>query len=315
MKKVFLAILFIVTVDVTAQFDAQISQYWTTKSYFNPAAAGSDGRAKASFLDRQQWVGMPGAPKSVCIGLDLPVTIFGKSQGVGITGFSDNIGLFNNESLTLDYAFRFNKLGGTFAIGAKFGFLSMGFDGSSSFWGDFKSGVYSKDDPAVPTTIVQANAMDLGFGAYYSKDKFYTGISVSHALNPTLDLDAKSTIFVGKIAYWTAGYEMPIEGSNIAILPSFLYKTDFFVSQLDLTLRGELDKKFWGGISYRWNNAVVLMFGARVNDISIGYSYDISTSKLFSVTSGSHEVFVNYSFDFVLQGKNQRKISKSVRYL
>jgi len=95
---------------------------------------------------------------------------------------------------------------------------------------------------------------------------------------------------------------------------STLFKSDFISWQLDLSSRLEYDKKYWGGLSYRFQDAVVVFAGLNLsNGLSIGYSYDLPTSALITTTSGSHEICLSYSF-MLDTGKNKNKY-KSIRIL
>lgn len=315
MKKILLVItLAACSMALKAQYDAQFSQYWACKNYYNAGCTGMDKSANVTFVDKQQWVGITNAPKSMFVSLDMPVNFLGKSQGVGLSLYSDNIGLFANSSLMLNYAYKIKKWGGVLSFGTQIGFINESFDGSKLKW-DNLSSAQTKDDPAIPSTAVQAMAFDMGLGAYYSNEKFYAGLSATHLMEPTLDFDEKSSTYVGRLMYFMSGYKVPLEEYQIVLYPSTMVKTDFRVYQVELTLKADYKDAFWGGLSYRWDNAVVAMLGTRIKNISLGYAYDISTSKLMSASMGSHEIFINYAFDFVLQSNNKRKTNKSLRYL
>ena len=71
------------------------------------------------------------------------------------------------------------------------------------------------------------------------------------------------------------------------------------------------NKRFWGGITYRNRDAIILLAGVELkNGIKFGYAYDITTTK---INRGSHELMINYSFDFEIIKSPQRY--KSVRFL
>jgi type IX secretion system PorP/SprF family membrane protein len=316
MKKIFFAILLFLNFGVLkAQFDAQFSQYWACKNYYNPASVGSIQSANATLINKQQWVGIPNAPKSFFVSMDMPIAGFGKKHGIGVNLLSDKIGLFNNSSVMIDYAFKIQKWGGTISLGTQLGLINESFDGTKINIGLFEDPAHDKVDPSIPITSVQAMSFDMGVGGYFSTDKFYVGLSVTHLMQPTIDFDEKSSTFVGRQMYLTGGTSFALEESKIVFYPSVLAKTDFRFSQVDLTMRAELDERFWGGLSYRWNNAVVVLLGVRMKNIALGYAYDISTSKLFSVNGGSHELFASYNFEIEIQHKTTRKINKSLRYL
>ncbi len=96
--------------------------------------------------------------------------------------------------------------------------------------------------------------------------------------------------------------------------PSSLVKTDFSSLQCDLTARVEYDNKYWGGLSYRFQDAVMFLAGLNVTGgLSIGYSYDLPTSQIITVSSGSHEILVMYSFEYLFSKKNSKY--RSIRIL
>ena len=67
-------------------------------------------------------------------------------------------------------------------------------------------------------------------------------------------------------------------------------------------------------MTYRVKDAVVLMAGLNVaGGLSVGYAFDVSTSKLITTNYGSHELVVIYSFEYAL-AKGSKKY-KSVRFL
>ena len=115
-----------------AQSDAQFSQYWELPSYYNPGAAGTSDLLNIHAATRQQWVGMPGAPKTFTIMGDMPFTLFKQQHGVGAIISTEKIGLFSNTSLGLQYSFKVKLLGGQLGLGLQLGFINQVFDGTDS---------------------------------------------------------------------------------------------------------------------------------------------------------------------------------------
>jgi len=317
MKKAFVSLIFLVlgATVLYAQFDAQFSQYWACANYYNAANAGESGGGRALLINRQQWVGMPGAPKTLFAQADMPVSRWGKDHGIGLNLLSDNIGLFSNSTLSLNYAYKINLWGGRLSVGTQLGFINQSFDGTKVNIKDFTSAGYEAGDDAIPSSTVQAMAFDLGLGVWFSKDNFFTGVSVAHLTEPTIDFDENSSVYIGRVFYLTSGLKLNLENPDWTLFPTMLIKSDFKASQIEATLRGEYKQKIWGGISYRYKDAVVFLVGIHKSSISAGYAYDLSTSKIFNVSRGSHELFAQYEFDFRLKKNSKRKILKSLRYL
>jgi len=314
-KRVIALLPFIIFCTVLkAQFDAQFSQYWASKSYYNPASVGATSGVNAVIMNRQQWVGIKGAPKSLYASADMPFVKWGKDQGIGVGLYKDNLGLFSNVSLTLNYAYKLQLWGGTLALGSQLGLVSKAFDGEKVELLGGLDDYHEGTDPSIPSTNVSGTAFDMGLGIQYSNEKYYTGLSVTHLLEPTVEFE-KGSSNIGRAMYLMAGMNIPVEASSVVLYPSTLLKTDFSIVQAELTLRAEYNKRFWGGLSYRLKDAIVLMAGVRLKNISIGYAYDISNSKLSSVSGGSHELFASYSFEMQLASKSKRKYNKSLRFL
>lgn len=96
--------------------------------------------------------------------------------------------------------------------------------------------------------------------------------------------------------------------------PSVLIVTDIKSSRLSLNSIVRYNKKFWGGVSYRINEAVTGMIGFELfNGFRIGYAYDFSLSRISKYNDGSHEFMLGYSFQFKKEKPPQQY--KSIRFL
>jgi type IX secretion system PorP/SprF family membrane protein len=82
------------------------------------------------------------------------------------------------------------------------------------------------------------------------------------------------------------------------------------IYQMDLNFLVRYNKKIWGGVGYRINDAIIAMIGFKVHEFKLGYSYDISTTPMRN--GGTHEISLQYFFkmDF-----SQPRSYRNVRYL
>ena len=297
---------------LVAQQEAQISQYWALPGYLNPGAIALNDRLTVAALDRMQWTGVPNAPKTFFVTAEMPFRLLKKKHGVGIVVVNDRAGLFSNTDFSLQYAFRLKLWKGELSLGVRAGMTSHNFDGEKVDIPETPDHNPSADD--IPRVKVSAMAFDAGFGAFYNHPRFYGGISASHLSQPELELDEKSYIQLKTVYYLTAGGNIPLRNTLYELHPSILVKTTFQNTQLDVTLRMVYNKLFWGGLSYRLNDAVVVMAGAEFNGIRVGYAYDIGTSAMAKVSNGSHEIFASYTLKIDLSPKTKNK-HKSIRIL
>tara|TARA_Y100000589_G_scaffold274389_1_gene268131 strand:- start:165 stop:452 length:288 start_codon:yes stop_codon:yes gene_type:complete len=69
----------------------------------------------------------------------------------------------------------------------------------------------------------------------------------------------------------------------------------------DINAMGVYNNKFWGGVTYRLQDAVAVMIGWQATPgFKLGYSYDVATSALSTRGGGSHEIMASYCFKIVI---------------
>ena len=138
-----------------------------------------------------------------------------------------------------------------------------------------ESEYHQQTDEAIPTSQVSGMGFDMNFGLFYTHKKFYAGIGMQ---------------------------------------PSVFLLTDLQSFHTDITARLEYNKMFNGGVSYRVNESVGILFGVKIGRFQAGYAYDFPITALGQATSGSHELCVRYSLKLkkTKTGKNRHK---SVRIL
>ncbi len=299
----------VVSSKLCAQFDPQFSHNMFNMLAVNPAYAGSEESINLLGLNRNQW---SGNIKTRVFSGDMPLSIFGTQSGIGLNFIDDEIGYFTNLSIVLNYSYAIELENGVLSMGLKLGVLNQSLDGGN--W-SFPEDVYTEDDPSLPTTTVSGSAFDSGLGIYYHNNKMYGGISLTHLNKPKPDYNGELNFVVGRTLYVTGGYNYKIKETSYELLPSFFYKTDGASFQIDLNTLVRYRKRYWGGLSYRFQDAIVVFAGLELkNGIRFGYSYDITTSALASAGyGGSHEIMFGYNLNINFEKRTKRY--KSVRYL
>jgi type IX secretion system PorP/SprF family membrane protein len=290
---------------VHAQWDSQISQYWNMKNFYNPSFVGERNVVEASLLHRRQWVGITNAPVTSLVSLNMPLSFLGREHGVGVIVTNDKLGAFSNTSTMLQYTYKFNfKKGRYLNVGLQGGMMNIDFDAS-----DIK--VYD-DTISLPTSIGEKK-IDVGLGISWVTPNYYIGASVTHLIEPKFDIDEEHSSSISRIYYLVGGYNIKLRNPLIELQPSVLFKSDAVTYQLDVTAKVQYKKMFNGGISWRKDDGFVFLLGVKIKNIDAGYSYDLSTSEIAKVSSGSHELFIRYSFP--LEKRKERHSGKSIRIL
>ena len=84
--------------------------------------------------------------------------------------------------------------------------------------------------------------------------------------------------------------------------------------QFDVNAMLIYNKRFWGGVSYRLGDAVVVMAGAELtNGMKVGIAYDFTTSAIAAYSNGSVEFMVSYSLE--VGGDKASRKYRSIRFL
>ncbi len=321
MKKVVLSVLLLLVSIGSAfsQFDVQWSQYMFHISSFNPAAVGEGDMIHITAQARDQWVGFPNAGKTWLISANSPLKIGNSNNGIGLIVLHDQVGQFINQSAHLQYAYKLKLGAGMLSLGADLGFVNIGFNKGDSIQdpshiiplGDYHD---IADDPLIPKSSVSGFGFDMNVGAFYSTPTYYAGLSYSHINSPTLTWGDQQKFKEYGTVYLTGGYNLVMADTRYIFKPSTLVKTDFSSLQWDLTARMEYNNKYWGGLSYRIQDAVVFLAGINLTGgLSVGVSYDLPTSQIITVSPGSFELLAMYDLQYIFGTRTSKY--KSIRIL
>ena len=311
-RLLWLAVGVTMSLSVKAQYDAAFTNYWALQSYFNPAFCGLEGRLDIQAAYSMQMAGFEGAPSTMLATADMPLFFVGPRHGVGVGFMNDNIGLFSNKKLYVQYAYHQPLWGGKLSIGARVGFLNETFDGS-------KLEVIDSGDPAFATSQVDGTGVDVDFGLRYTyKSKWYAGLSTMHLTAPTIKLgdNKMNETSVSRLYYLTGGYNLKFRQPRYALYTSAILRTDMLAWRGDITARlaytGE-KLHMYAGLSYSPTVSVGVLLGTTFHGVKIGYSYEIYTGGIGAL-NGTHELVIGYQMDMNMfkKGKN---LHKSVRIL
>ena len=305
MRRLTLAItVLLATVGVTfAQSDAHFSLFEFNTLNYNPGYAGSNEAICVTSVHRQQWLGFEeGRPQTTVFSFDMPISAI--SSGVGLSVFQESIGYQKELSVYASYAYRLELDYGTLGIGVNLGFVNQSINGD---WipPDALNGGSVYSDPLIPH-MGSKMVFDAGLGVYYRYDNFYAGLSSLHLTEPVFkfnESDDTKNPYIKRHYYLVGGYIYQLPNPMFELKPSVLIQSDFTTVEFSANAQFIYNKKFWGGLTYRYSDAIVPMLGINLlNGLSVGYSYDIVLSDLAAYTSGSHEIVVRYCFNVDMPG-------------
>jgi type IX secretion system PorP/SprF family membrane protein len=316
MKKVFslLYLLIICKLAALSQQDPQFTNNMYCKLGINPGYAGAEDAINGLILKRYQWAGMKGAPETTLFSVDAAVDLFGNPGGLGLNIINDKLGFEKNIVINASYAYKTELNIGSLGVGLSMGLHNKSINGDWYIPED-EFGIYTPfgSDPSIPQSEVSQMAFDIGAGFYLSSGDYYMGVSVTHINQPAIKYDELVSVYLSRHYYFSGGYNIKLTNPLFELWPSVLFKTDFAAWQLDVNTNIIYDDRFWGGISYRMNDAVALLLGMELfNGLKLGYSFDLVTSSIGYYGFSSHEIFISYSIDLE---RDRNKKYKSVRFL
>lgn len=311
---------------LSAQTDAQLSQYYQVPALYNPAAIGLTDFIRIRGAGRLQWVGIDGAPKTFLAAGDMPFKLLGKRLGTGLVAQQESIGLYKSLNIGAQLGYKLKKFGGEFTGALQIGMYNQRFEGSEVYIPD-NDDYHEGTDEGVPTQDLSGTALDLGAGIFFNHKKWWAGVSATHLTAPTIKLGGESSdtptgseeqnyyeFKANRTLYFMAGCNIPLKNTLFELIPSMLVKSDFTFTTGEADLRVRYNKFLTFGLGYRWDDAVIATVAAEFKNFFIGYSYDYATSSIHSASSGSHEIVLGYSMKLNLGDKNRNR-HRSIRIM
>ncbi len=295
MKKTvsILSLLFLINI-AFAQQDAQISHYMFNNVVFNPAYAGMNDEVCINLVSHQQWMTYEGAPLTNLLTVDSNVKLLGHKGGVGLKILDDRVGFVQNFNATGMFAYHRDIGLGTISVGIDLGVFNKLFDPTWSF-PDQTEDILTKDSRRL--------VFDMGSGLFYRVNNLSIGFSSSHLIRPKFNFETENTggsaseIFLTNHYYGTVAYNIQLANAFIDLTPSLLLKSDGVSVQPDINVMLLYNKKFWTGVTYRNEDAFVFFAGTSVfNNLKIGLSYDLTLSRIRTVSTGTFEAYVGFCF-------------------
>lgn len=309
---VFIFLFVFFSPEAKGQQEAQFSHNMFNNMAINPGYAGLRNAICATALARQQWVGFRDEernrlnPETYSFTVDAPIPFI--RGGLAIGFLQDQLGYETSLGVKLAYAYHMDMDYGKLGIGAQFGFLDKRFD--------FSELTPLADEQMLSGAEESRMFIDGALGVFYKmEDRAWAGLSVSQIAQTQREI-GDASYQLRRHLYLTAGYNYTLpEQPAFVLSPSVLFKTDFGSWQTDINALITFRERFWGGVSYRLQDAAVILLGLTFEQISIGYSYDVTLSPLgrSGRSWGSHEILVRYCFSLDIDRID--KIQRNVRFL
>lgn len=272
-----------------AQQYVQFTHYMYNSLSVNPAYAGSHQMLNITGLYRNQWVGLEGAPESANIYVHSPIY---KGLNGGLSIVNDKVGPINLTNLTADLAYSFQT--------SKKGRLAFGIKSGANLYSASTLGLstVNSNDPSVQDDALNTAHFNIGVGTYYYTDRFYIGASSPTILKDELQVGTSTSS--SQLHYYLISGAIFDLNQSLKLKPSGALKvTPNAPLSLDLSAQVLIKEALWLGLMHRFGDSFGALVGYQFTpQLKAGYSYDLTTSKLRTANTGSHEIMISYDFNF-----------------
>ncbi|HEU4717336.1 MAG TPA: type IX secretion system membrane protein PorP/SprF [Bacteroidia bacterium] len=308
------AVLLASAADALHAQDPEFTQFYANPLYLNPALAGSKICPRFNLSYRAQWPGIYGTYST--IGASFDKYAYKVKGGIGVTVVEDRAakGTLNTTGVGLIYA-PVVPLGKDISVSAAIqaGYWQKTVDWSKLTFGDQidpHSGFNLLTQEPSPQTQREGD-FDLGAGLLFSSRNFYAGGAVHHILEQNESFLGGSSPLPRKYTLHAGGM-IPLthdryEGDSY-ISPNILYQKQGDFQQLNIGLYAKKDA-IVGGLWYRGNDSFIMLIGIEAGQLHLGYSYDVTVSKLSNASAGSHEVTMGYQMSCKPPKKKYRPVN------
>ena len=327
MKKLFVfAFLLLIGTAGLAQQQPQYTQYIINNYIINPALSGIENYIDVKISHRHQWVGIQDAPVTTYITIQGPIgkkddrttatsfkmpgenprgrnywqdyTAPAPHHGIGLKIINDRTGPLNRFAAYGSYAYHVGLSAKTsIAAGFEIGLTSISLNSGSLVFDPYDP---SSGDPAVGNSQeINRIKPDMGAGLWLYSSSFFVGLSAQQIIPQTIYYSDNAVKTSGSKLiphlFATAGYRFQLN-DDISALPSVMLKyvqpTPF---QVDGNLKLQYQDLLWVGASYRTGDGFAAMAGINVsNTFNISYAYDYTTSRLSTISKGTHEIVLGF---------------------
>ena len=313
MLRKFLILVFVGLSGTVLAQDPEFTQFYANPLYLNPAFAGSTRCPRISLNYRNQWPALSGTFITNTASYDQHIEALGGGLGLLVLSDKAGEGTLTTSNISGIYSYQLNV---TREFSVRFGlqgtYVQKKVDWDKLTFGDMidpRYGFIYETQEIRPNT--NKNFWDFSAGILGYSSRYYGGIAINHLTEPEefyikaaegSKLPMKITAHAGAI--------IPIAGSrdgSTYISPNIIYQKQrdfkqynigFYISKAPLV----------AGLWYRGGDAFIALIGLQQGIFKFGYSYDVTVSKLYSTSAGSHELSLGLQLSCQAKKKRFRTI-------
>ena len=288
--------------------DPHFTQFYSQPLYLAPSFAGATQQHRIATTYRNQWPSMPGTFVTYAFSYDHFFANF--NSGVGILVLRDVAGSGNLSTTNVGVAYSYDiKLTDLWHLrpGIHVLYTQRGIDFNKLLWGDQISPGGITPTIEVPS-LDKKGDIDASVSLLGYSDRAWFGFSVDHLFRPNYSLYGDVSRLKMKYSVF-GGYQLKRKGRLLkpvdeTLSVAGLLKHQALITQLDIGVYWYKNPLVFG-LWYRGipfinreirGDAICFLVGYKIEQFSVGYSYDFTINKLLTSTGGAHEIALIYEF-------------------
>lgn len=279
------------------------SQYILNGFLVNPAIAGSEGYTAVNLTVREQWVGFQDGPATYALSFQTRLmreshisrgksikrrkksAFRGGNVGLGAYIFNHHNGAVDRTGIRITYAYHLlldeaQLSFGLSMVGYQYRVdkdrVKLEFPENDQLWLNLQQSVFIPDADA---------------GVYYTSKTIWGGFSVDQLFESAIKFGDKGydQLVLERNYHLMGGYDF-IVNKEFTISPSSHLKfAENGKFQADISGRVYYKQSYWGGITYRTGQSLIVGAGVSVDRLVFGYAFDIGLNSIMKHSYGTHE--------------------------
>lgn len=292
--------------------DPVLSQFYSAPMQLNPAFAGTTNSPRIGLNYRNQWSSIFNAYTTYAISYDQYFKPF--KSGIGFSAMIDRAGdgIYNTGNFNLTYSYRVEVVEDVFVKGG----IQAGLYQTNLNWD--KLVFLDQINPLTGSTStlseenrpeqLSRSLFDISAGLLVYSELFYAGFSIYHINTPDDNLiPVNETLQDGlpvRVSFH-GGTQISLNKDNkqkfnAFISPNIMYTRQRNFQQLNVGTHigwGPVSVGGWYRYAFSNTDAVIMTAGVSQGIVKLGYSYDLTLSRLSSISNGTHELSLLFNLD------------------
>jgi type IX secretion system PorP/SprF family membrane protein len=323
LRAIFFVMGWMAVLSLHAQQRPHYSQYILNNYILNPAITGIENYTDVKFSHRHQWVGIEGAPVTTYFTIHAPIgkkdyrqtntsfnmkgenprgkqyweqyTSAAPHHGIGMQIIDYKTGPLSRFSAYATYAYHLGISAQTSLSGG----IMIGMSQWTLNRNQIKWGSLDPSDPAIAqNSELRKWKPDIGIGVWLYSSDYFIGLSAQQLLPTTYSFDANGNykgVSTKAHIFLSGGYRFFLD-DDISMLPSLMVRyIDVAGLLIENNVKFQYQDKLWLGANVRYGEGFAAMAGLNISQtLNISYAYDILTSRLRTVSKGTHEIMVGF---------------------